>query len=309
VSKITSQKLLSFCTLTSIIILIWILPACRSTPTPFIPPGGQTTDPGETSVAPSPSLPPTETPPPTNTPIPLALTVNEESISQTEFDAALARLLAAQSSLTPEEARTRVLDEFVDQLLLAQAAAQAGFVVDQPMLDERIRKLATPDAFADWLAANNYTEELFQLELRRSMAAAWMRDQIIAGVPPVAEQVHARQILLFTAADAEYVYGQMPGVAFDTMAAYYDPVSRGDLGWFPRGFLTEVSLEEAAFTLEPGKYSPIIQTSLGYHILELVERQADRPLEPSVLLTLQEKAMLAWLAQQRASSNILILVP
>lgn len=309
-SKKTSQKSLYFCTLTSIITLIWTLTACQNTPTPFIPPGGQTPVPGETAVPPSPSEIPTELPTPTNTPIPLALTVNGVSITLAEYDASLARLLAVQPDLPPEEARTRVLDEFIDQVLLSYAAAQAGFIVDQPMLDERIRNLTTPEALAAWMDANGYTLELFQLELSRSIAAAWMRDQIIAGVPTTAEEVHARQILLLTEAEANSVYDQIKGgVQFDVMAAYYDPISRGDLGWFPRGFLTETILEEAAFSLEPGNYSGVIATSLGYHIIELVERQPDRPLEPAVLQAFQEKAVLDWLGQQRAASNITILIP
>ncbi|HNB51524.1 MAG TPA: peptidylprolyl isomerase, partial [Anaerolineales bacterium] len=259
---------------------------------------------------PSPSETPTELPTPTNTPIPLALTVNGAVITQAEYEASLARLLAVQPDLPLEEARARVLDEFIDQILLSYAAAQAGFIVDQPMLDERIRNLTTPEALTAWMETNGYTLELFQLELSRAIAAAWMRDQIIAGVPTTAEQVHARQILLLTEAEANSVYDQIKGgVQFDVMAAYYDPISRGDLGWFPRGFLTETTLEDAAFSLEPGNYSGVIATSLGYHIIELVERQPDRPLDPAVLQAFQEKAVLDWLAQQRTTSEITILIP
>ncbi|MCB9135357.1 MAG: peptidylprolyl isomerase [Anaerolineales bacterium] len=294
--------------------LTWFLAACKSTPTPFIPPSGNTLAPGETAPAVTApedtSLPPTATPTPSPTPIPLALTVNDEAITQAEYDASFARLLVAQPDLTPEDARTRVLDEFVDQLLLAHAATQAGYIVDDATLEAHIQALGPPESLNTWMSANGYTEDLFRTELRRALAAAWMRDQIVAGVPTTAEQVHVRQILLLTAGEADSVYAQIQGgVAFDLMASYYDPVSLGDLGWFPRGYLTETAIEEAAFTLEIGKYSPVITTNLGYHIIELLDRQPDRPLEPAVLMDLQEKAVVTWLAQQRTASNILVLLP
>jgi len=316
VSKMRPPKQqIHLCTLTSILLLVW-LTACQNTPTPFIAPGTGTItpEPGGTTVSSSATLPPTESPTPTNTPIPLALTVNGESITLAEYEAALARLLAAQPGLLPEEARTRILDEFIDQLLLSQTAVQSGFVVDRTLLEERtnalVEQIGGADALNAWLADNGYTEEFFQLELRRAIAAAWMRDQIIASVPETAEQVHTRQLLLFSVAEANDVFSQLQsGVTFDVMLAYYDPISLGDLGWFPRGYLTETAIEEAAFALEPGAYSPVIETELGFHILQLIERQTDRPLDPNVRLTLQEKTVSSWLEQQRTLSDILIVNP
>lgn len=302
-----------FSTLTSFILLAGFA-ACQGTPTPFVPPQGETTLPGETPVSPNTLAPPTPSPTATPTPIPLALTVNGEAITLAEYDASLARLLAAQPDLTPEDARTRVVDEFINQLLLSQAATQNGFTVDKPLLDERIQALVTEiggtEALNTWLTANGYTEELFQLELRRAIAAAWMRDQIVAGVPTTAEQVHIRQILLFSSAEANNVYAQIQsGTPFDLMVSYYDPVSLGDLGWFPRGYLAEPVIEETAFALEPGNYSAVIETSVGFHILQLVERQPDWPLEYNVLMSLQEKAIRTWLEQQRTTNTISVLVP
>ena len=315
VSKKTTLKHHIFRTLNSFIVLTWLLAACRSTPTPFMPPDGTDLAPnGETAVAPENTLAPTLSPTPTNTPFPLALSVNGESISLAEYDAALTRLLAAQPDLLPEEARTRILEEYTDQILLSQAAAQSGFSVDKTLLEERIdglvEQIGSLDTLNTWLAANGYTDEIFQLELRRSIAAAWMRDQIIANVPKTAEQVRARQILLFSAAEAADVYNQLQsGVTFEVMLAYYDPIGLGDLGWFPRGYLTESAIEETVFSLELEKYSPVIETPIGFHIIQLMDRQPDRPLDPDAYLVLQEKTLADWLAQQRAQSNVTVLIP
>ena len=142
------------------------------------------------------------------------------------------------------------------------------------------------------------------------MAAAWMRDQITGAVPWVADQVHARQILLYNSSDANDILSRLnSGEDFTTLAFQYDPATGGDLGWFPKGYLTEPALETAAFSLDPGKYSDVIQTPLGYHILLVIERDAQHPLTSDARMNLQEKALSNWLAARRAQSDIQILAP
>ena len=65
------------------------------------------------------------------------------------------------------------------------------------------------------------------------------------------------------------------------------------------------SSKTAAFALQAGQYSDVIQTQAGYHILFVVERDPDHPLSPDALLTLQERAVADWLTQQRNKSTIL----
>jgi peptidyl-prolyl cis-trans isomerase C len=106
------------------------------------------------------------------------------------------------------------------------------------------------------------------------------------------------------------VYGQLQnGADFAELAANYDPVAKGDLGWFPRGYLSEPALEEAAFSLQPGQYSNVIQTRLGYHILQVIERDPQRPLDPDARQVLQDKALQEWMSKARSQSDIQILLP
>ena len=133
-----------------------------------------------------------------------------------------------------------------------------------------------------------------------------MRDQLAASIPATAEQVHVTQILLYNADAAQEALGYLKsGWNFEELAARYDKLTKGELGWFPRGYLPELAIEEAAFALQPGQYSDVIRSPAGYHILYVTKREPDHPLSPDARLTLQEHAIQAWLIQQRDDSKIL----
>ncbi|GAB4486241.1 MAG: peptidylprolyl isomerase [Anaerolineales bacterium] len=260
----------------------------------------------------------TETlPPPTETPVPLAATVNGESITLDEFTAELERYKAAQAALAipviEEQARQIVLEDLILQVLLAQGAAEAGFTVDDSALQARIETLSAQVGGADslqaWMQAKGYSESEFRVTLRRAIAAAWMRDKIISSVSYTAQQVHVRQILLYNEDVAKNYYEQWKaGADFDELAIRVDPVTRGDIGWFPRHYLASREVEEAAFSLPVGGVSEIIQSEAGYHIIKVLETQAERPLSPDALLTLQNRAVNDWLAQRRQQSAITITI-
>jgi peptidyl-prolyl cis-trans isomerase C len=259
-------------------------------------------------------IPPTFTP----TPEPLAAIVNGEGILLAEYQAELARYQSAlkTGTATPTpgtnlatQDKQRVLDDLIDQVLLAQGAAAKGYTVDEAVVQTRLDQLATQaggaQALSAWEAAHAYDDASFRRALKTSIASAWMRDQIAAGVPETLEQVHARQILLYNEAEANQVLSQIEaGSDFAALAEDYDPVAGGDLGWFPQGYLTEPALEQAAFSLQPGEHSSVIHTRLGYHILEVIERDPQHPLDPDARLALQTQAVKQWLARTRSQSDI-----
>jgi peptidyl-prolyl cis-trans isomerase C len=281
-----------------ILILLLGLSACS---TPFAP-----------KSTPTPLEPTATPPPPTATPEPAAATVNGEIISVAEFRAEVSRYQSAQQALgkvvSAGDAEHAVREDLIAQTLLAQGARAAGHELSEADVQARIRALAASmggtDQLSAWQAAHGYAAGSFAAALKRSAEAAWMRDQIAGEVAPSADQVQLQQILLYNAEAANQVLAQLStGADFAELAARYDPVTHGELGWVPKGYLLDPQLEAAAFALQPGGHSDVIATEAGYHIVMVIAR-GDHPLSPDALLVLQEFALQAWLAQQRAQSAI-----
>jgi peptidyl-prolyl cis-trans isomerase C len=243
----------------------------------------------------------------------MALTVNGEGITVVEFNAEVQRYLTSQTNLgrtvLPEEAAQAVKEDLAAQLLLAQAARENGFTLDEAGLQARLDALAAQaggaEGLSQWQSEHGYNEQAFRLALKRSAESAWMRDKILAEVPSTAEQVHVQQILLYNQDTAQSFLTQLSGGAdFDELALRADPLTRGDLGWVPRGYLLEPKIEEAAFNLTIGQYSEVIATDVGFHILRVLAREPQRPLSPDAYLSLQELALKNWVALQSQQASI-----
>ncbi len=248
----------------------------------------------------------------------MALKVNGEGILLTEYEADIARLQMALTEtgkeMTADQQKERVTNNFIDELLLEQAAIQAGHDISDGELKQRIDTLVNDiggqDKFDEWMAKNGYTADTFSSALKRSILVAWQRDQIIGSVPDTADQVHAQQLLYQDENEANQALSQIKsGTDFQTLAKEQDPTLAGDLGWFPKGTLTQPEVEEAAFALQPGETSDVIKSSIGYHIIRVIERDAEHPLSIEAQRKLQELKLDEWLQASRDVSKIEILIP
>lgn len=247
----------------------------------------------------------------------MALRVNGEGITISEYQHELDLLKTAwQEAGKPvdEAAQNKFLQAyFIYELLLSQAAKAEGYAVSDAALQEHISALVGhlggQDKLEQWKAKYDYDDESFNLRLQRAMTAAWMRDRITAQAGTTAEQVHARQIRVNNEGEARAVQAQLQaGTDFTELAAEYDPLTRGDLGWFPRGYLYQKAVEDAAFALQPGQVSGMVTTEIGYHFVLVIERDANRPLSPDALQIVRRQALEKWLTQQRTAAKIEILL-
>ena len=77
----------------------------------------------------------------------------------------------------------------------------------------------------------------------------------------------------------------------------------GDLGWFPLGQMVP-EFEKVAFQLEIGEISEPVQTDFGYHIIEVIERDDERPKDEATIASEGQQAFQSWLTEQSLREDI-----
>jgi foldase protein PrsA len=147
--------------------------------------------------------------------------------------------------------------------------------------------------------------ELFRTQLLREKMQEFVGQQ----VPTTELQVRARHILVDTEEEANAVLERLQqGEDFATVAmeVSQDTLSAelgGDLGWFPRGKM-DPAFEEVAFSLPVGEISDVVETSYGFHIILVEDRDEDRELDADMLEQRKSEAFDAWLTDLRAEADI-----
>ncbi len=100
----------------------------------------------------------------------------------------------------------------------------------------------------------------------------------------------------------------LDGEDFATLAAEYSDdtgsgAQGGDLGWFGSGAMVP-PFEEAAFSLEVGEISEPIKSQFGYHIIEVLEKDENRPKDEATLEQERASAFDEWLQEQKTTIEI-----
>ena len=98
------------------------------------------------------------------------------------------------------------------------------------------------------------------------------------------------------------------GEDFATLAEEYSDdtgsaVNGGDLGWFGRGMMVP-PFDEAVFSLEPGETSEPVRTDFGYHIIQVFEKDENRPRDEAALNQERRQAYQDWLRVQIAAAAV-----
>ncbi len=207
----------------------------------------------------------------------------------------------------------QVLDQLIQRELLYQLAEQEGVTVDSAAVDEEIASIKAQieeeESIADWetfLAMNNLTEE----EARELITENLLMEELARKHSDAenVEHVHASHILVETEETAQEVLDRLDeGDKFADLAAEYstDTANKdegGDLGWFPAGVMVP-EFEEVAFSLEPGKISAPVETSFGYHII-LVHEKEEREVDPSMYTEAQQLQFQVWFEEQQGKADI-----
>jgi hypothetical protein len=161
-------------------------------------------------------------------------------------------------------------------------------------------------------AVKGFSEQDYRDFVAQGVLREQLREALAAQVPTTDEHVHAYHILVEDEETAAEVLERLEASGdFAELVAEYstdeDTVDKGgEIGWLAVdqvGALPTL-VAEAAFALQPGEFSEVIETYQGYHVVMVDERQADLPLDEATLKSRQAAAFDEWLADAREEATI-----
>jgi parvulin-like peptidyl-prolyl isomerase len=184
------------------------------------------------------------------------------------------------------------------------AEGEATAVPTPVPLDES----ASPETTATPLAEGEATAAPTPVPSDESASPETTATPVAEGEPTAAPTPAVRDDAAALALAQELRQRLVDGEEFAALAAEYsdDPgsaMSGGDLGWFSRGRMVP-EFEEAAFSLAPGEISEPVRTDFGYHIIQVIERDDNRPRDEATLEQERRLAFQDWLRLQVAASTV-----
>lgn len=240
--------------------------------------------------------------------------VNGEAITLEDYQRELEHSERQQINVQNVTAfQEMVLDIMVEQTLINQQAAQNNINVSDDEINAELQSnialAGSPEAWQQWLTANYYTEDEFRATLRDALLTARVRDFVIGDISGNVPHVHARHILVADEALANELIARISnGEDFAALAAQYslDETSKnngGDLGWFAEDELLQPALAYSAFSSNLQEIIGPVQSELGYHILQVLERE-DRPVDDARRAALSQARFTNWLTSLLESASI-----
>ncbi len=175
-----------------------------------------------------------------------------------------------QALATNPTTRRQLLDQMVDNRLLAKAAISAGVELD-------------PN-YAELLAAAriNILAQLYQKKrVARVTDEASLRRFFAAHKAEFSQKkIKASHILLKDEAEAKAVLelAKKPGADFSALAKARSKApgaqNGGELGWFPRGRMLP-EFDQVAFATKKGELAALTQSRFGWHVIKVEDVQGD----------------------------------
>ena len=164
----------------------------------------------------------------------------------------------------------------------------------------------------DDFGKNGISEKTIHFLIESQLYRQKVQEAVLAemNLTPEEEKVWARHILVPDEATAKLVLDLLKnGAIFAEIAPVYSTdtgsaQNGGDLGWFGKGKMV-AEFEKAAFSLGVGEISEPVQTSFGYHIIQVLGHEV-QPLTESDFNTLKNQKFQEWLDTQREATEVVI---
>jgi peptidyl-prolyl cis-trans isomerase C len=211
-------------------------------------------------------------------------------------------------------AKNRVLENLIDAEVLYQQSQKEGVKVDDQAVNEQIEKMkkrfSDEKTYKKAIEKMHLSEKEFRTEIQRALAIKQLLDTDMRQKITVTEeeskkyynnnqnlfkkpeQVKASQIWIKVAPNAEeskkiqarkkieavqnkIQQGEDFGILAKTYSEGPSAQRKGDLGYFKRGQMAK-PFEDAAFALNVGEVSGIVETQFGYHLIKVTDKKPAR---------------------------------
>jgi peptidyl-prolyl cis-trans isomerase C len=205
----------------------------------------------------------------------------------------------------------KAIDQAIGAKLLLDEASRLDIPVREEDVEAQIARIIEQvggeDAFRKALTGQNTTEQVFRDQIRRGCRVEKLVEQAVAGVAEPTEEdiqrhfdehkeeyapgerVLAQHILISPDGDTQTSKDEarakieaireriQAGKSFSDEAAAHSmcPSGKdgGSLGWFSRGMMVP-EFDSAAFSMNVGEVSDVIETQFGYHIIFKTDHEA-----------------------------------
>ena len=248
----------------------------------------------------------------TPTPEPLATAYPTPTYSKTQ-EAILGKPVTPTPFIATEEAELEEVE------IVATSTPEATLQPTETVTatDEEPTPTATPfteamftEVVQDYLIdlqENNISEEYIRKIFYHYLMNQKVTEAVFAGVPREKEHVWARHILVETeeeaiAALARLLSEDWVDVTYDVSIDNSNKHNGGDLHWFPRGQMV-TAFEDVVFDLEIGEVAGPVETSFGWHIIQLLNR-GDLPLNDDLYANEQNVYYQEWLTEINTEAEI-----
>lgn len=180
--------------------------------------------------------------------------------------------------------------------------------------DPTATPILRPTEFTYELYQERYQETLDNINLETQMTEETFRKLVVGyiyrqkvmevvtkDIEEMQDFLWARHILVEDQETAQEILDKLnEGEDFVALAKEYSTgpsaESGGDLGWFPKDAMVE-PFADAAFALEVGEISEPVETSFGWHVIQVLGHE-ERALDQTALSQKQQTAFEEWLQEK-----------
>jgi len=248
------------------------------------------------------------------TPPDVVVRVGDRMVTLADFKRYLDRNTGTDlAQMTPEVA-SALLDQFIEEIILAEYAAAHGVEVPAEKIAEAVRTEAGSTVIEK---RDEMRRQKLMLDITADIAD--LTDAEVRkyyeehqGDFRSGEEVRARQILVHEEALANEIAAKLKqGESFEDLSTRYSHAPNadrgGDIGFVSRGELPKM-FEDEIFRMKPGEVSEVIRTDSSFHIFKVVERRSAGIVDfesaaPVIRARLREDAIRERMAQLVARSR------